>query len=181
MKNLLKRLFKGKQKSYATIEEAINDLLEGEHKETALKFMAYLNENQLTPKMPDRNHGFHYGKIPYNGYYLGWIVVEPNKWMFQIFNFSHLGEFYDDDEEFTAAVFEHIHPCSASCGCCPSGEPCQLSKETMIFGKKFCNVCFQHTRDFVNPDEKTLGYIKKLIEYGKMTVPHKEIYHCNHL
>jgi len=168
------------QKKYNKIEDAIIEHLEGDIKETALKFVAYLYENQLTPKIPDHNPGFHYGKIPYNGYYLGWIVVEPNKWIFEIFNFSHLGEFCDDDEEFIAAVYEHIIPCSASCGC-PCVEPCQLSKETTIFGKKFCNVCFQHTHGFVNPDEKTLGYIKKLIEYSKKAIPHKEIFHCNHL
>lgn len=168
------------QKKYGKIEDAIIEHLDGDTKETALKFAAYLNENLLTPQMPGHTHGFHYGKIPYNGHYLGWIVVEPDKWTFEIFNFSHLGEFRDDDEEFVAAVFEHINPCSASCGC-PCVEPCQLSKETTIFGKKFNNVCFQHTHGFVNPDEKTLGYIKKLIEYGKTATPHKEIYHCNNL
>ena len=162
------------------IEKAIRKYLKGEQMERALEFVAYLNKNQLTPKIPKRYHGFHYGKIPYNGYYLGWIVVEPNKWEFQIFNFSHLGEIHDDDEEFIAAVYEHINPCTHSCGC-PCVEPCQNAKETTIFGKKFCNVCFQHTQGFVNPDEKTLGYIKKLIEYSKKAIPHKEIYHCNHL
>ena len=172
-------------KKYTKIEDAIIEHLDGELKETALKLATYLNESDdlslvLLPWEMDKGKTIAF-KIKHNEHYIGWILIKDNgEWLFDNFNFSHLGEFCDDDEEFTAAVFEHINPCSASCGC-PCIEPCQLSKETTIFGKKFCNVCFQHTHGFVNPDEKNLGYIKKLIEYSKKAIPHKEIYHCNHL
>jgi len=41
-----------------------------------------------------------------------------------------------------------------------------------IFGKKFSNTCFQFPIQFENPNIDTLEYIKKLIEYWKMTAPH---------
>lgn len=39
------------QKKYDKIEDGIIEFLDGELKENALKFAAYLNENQLTPNM----------------------------------------------------------------------------------------------------------------------------------
>ena len=39
------------QKNYNTIEEAINDLLEGENKKNALNLAAYLKENNMSPNM----------------------------------------------------------------------------------------------------------------------------------
>ena len=175
------------QKKITKIEDAIVEYLDGDLKETALKLTAYLNESDglslvLLPWELDKGKTIAF-KIKHRDHYIGWILVKDNgEWLFDNFNFSHLGEFYDDDKEFTAAVYEHINPCTASCGCCPSGEPCQLSRETTVFGKKFYSVCFQHTKGFINPDEKTLGYIKKLIEYGKkINIPHEGIYHCNNL
>lgn len=173
------------QKKFTKIEDAIVEYLDGDLKETALQLATYLNESAdlslvLLPWELDKGKTIAF-KIRHDEHYIGWILIKDNgEWLFDNFNFSHLGEFCDDDEEFTAAVYEHINPCTHSCGC-PCVEPCQNAKETKIFGKKFCNVCFQHTKGFVNPDEKTLDYIKKLIEYSKKATPHKEIYHCNNL
>ena len=168
------------QKKYSKIEDAIIELLDGELQEKALEFLAYINENQFPLKMPEYTQN--YAKFSFNEYYLGWIgVPEKNKWYVEIFNFSNFVALGDEDKEFIATVHKHINPCSHSCcGSCP--EPCQIAKEGMtVFGKKFCNVCFQHTCGFDNPDEKTIGYIKKLIEYRKNVVPQEYIYHCNHL
>ena len=67
------------QKEYNKIEDAILELLEGDLQENALNFATYLNENQLIPNMSA------WGKIPFNGYNLGWMRIEgKNKWLFQI-------------------------------------------------------------------------------------------------
>jgi hypothetical protein len=58
------------QKNYNKTEDAIIELLDGELQENALKFAAYLNENQLTPNMSAL------GYIPFNGHNLGWMKVE---------------------------------------------------------------------------------------------------------
>jgi len=166
--------------SKITIEDYIIEYLDGELQEKALEFLTYINENQFPLKMPGYTQ--RYAKFSFNEYYLGWIgVPEKNKWYVEIFNFSNFVGLDGEDEEFIATVHKHINPCSHSCcGSCP--EPCQIAKEGMtVFGKKFCNVCFQHTHGFENPDDKTIGYIKKLIEYRKNVVPQEYIYHCNNL
>ncbi|MDR0286186.1 MAG: hypothetical protein LBI03_00520 [Clostridiales bacterium] len=149
-------------------EDYIIEHLDGELKETALKFADYLNENQITLK-PD---GSPDGKIPYKEYYLCEIRIEPNKLEFHFWFGDYSGEF---DEGFTSAVQKHIRFCRA----CHS--PCTGGMDTIIFGKEFENVCSQHTVVFENPDEKELQYIKTLIEYAKKIVPDSVSYHAHNL
>jgi hypothetical protein len=156
------------QQKYTIIEDAIVELLDGELQENALNFVAYLNENQLTPNMSA------WGKIPYNGYNLGWMSVEENAWSFQVFNFLDFGKFNDEDEAFTKAIHDHVKICIAPCH-----DECWRAKDVKIFGKEFKSVCSQHSQDFVNPDSNTIEYIKKLIDYSKKTVPYVQQYHPN--
>ena len=59
------------QKNYATIEEAINGLLEGEQRENALHLAAFLEENGMSPNMAN------WGKVRYNDEYnIGRMGVE---------------------------------------------------------------------------------------------------------
>ncbi len=96
--------------------------------------------------------------------------------MFQIFNFLDFGDFSDEDEEFTKAVHDHVSICNAPCH-----DECWRAKDVKIFGKEFKSVCSQHSRDFVNPDNKAIEHIKKLIEYSKKTTPYVQQYHPTHL
>ena len=156
--------------TYTTIEDAIIENLNGELKETALGFAAYLNENQLAPNMSN------WGKVAFNGYNLGRMGVEgKNEWQFEIFNFLDFGKFDDEDEEFAKSVYDHVNICAAPCH-----DECWRAKDVKIFGKEFKSVCSQHSRAFVNPSGKTIEYIKKLIEYGKKTTPYEQQYHPNH-
>ena len=171
------------QKQYTKIEDAITDLLDGELQKNALKFAAYLNENELSPvllpyKMDGGNTiGI---KIPYDGHYLGWLLVQTNgEWRFQIFNFLDFGKSVhsdEKDEEFKKAVYDHVSICGNPCH-----DECWRAKDAKIFGKEFKSVCSQHSCDFVNPDEKTVSHIKKLIEYSKKTKPYAQQYHPNYL
>ena len=171
------------EKTYAKIEDAIIENLDGELKETALNFAAYLHENELIPiSMPYKmDNGKTFGcKIPHNGHYLGWMLVKENgEWLFQIFNFLDFGESIhsdEGDEEFKKAVYDHVSICNAPCH-----DECWRAKDVKIFGKEFKSVCSQHSRGFENPDEKTIEHIKKLIEYNKKTVPYEQQYHPNNL
>lgn len=171
------------QKKYDKIEDAIIELLDGETQENALKFAAYLNENGLSPiSLPyEMDNGKTIGvKIPHNGHYLGWMLVKENsEWRFQIFNFLDFGKsIHSDerDEEFKKAVHDHVSICGAPCH-----DECWRAKDAKIFGKEFKSVCSQHSQDFLNPDEKTIEHIKKLIEYSKKTTPYVQQYHPNFL
>lgn len=159
------------QKKYDKIEDEIIEFLDGELQENALKFATYLNENQLTPNMSA------WGKFTHNGYNIGHMwIEEKNKWMFEIFDYLHFDEFYDEDEEFTKAVHDHVSICGYPCH-----DECWRAKDVKIFGKEFKSVCSQHSHAFVNPDSKTIEYIKKLIEYSKKTTPYVQQYHPTHL
>jgi len=171
------------QKEYRKIEDAIINLLDGELQENALKFAAYLNENELSPiSLPYKmDNGRTIGvKIPHNGYYLGWMLVRENgEWLFQIFNFLDFGENIHSDEKdeaFKKTVHDHVSICGAPCH-----DECWRAKDVKIFGKEFKSVCSQHSHDFVNPDGKTIEHIKKLIEYSKKTTPYIQQYHPTHL
>ncbi|MCL2051720.1 MAG: hypothetical protein FWG91_08350 [Lachnospiraceae bacterium] len=155
---------------YNRIEDVINEKLDGVLRDAALDFAAYLNNNQLTPNMSAD------GKIRYNGYNLGWMMVDGNdKWLFEIFNYLKFGEFSDDDDDFKNAVYDHVSICEAPCH-----DECWRAKDVKIFGKEFKSVCSQHSRAFVNPDGKTVEHIKKLIEYSKKTEPYEQQYHPTH-
>jgi len=157
------------QKLNPKIEEKIFELYDGELREVALKFFAYLNENQLTTK-PDDTLG---GKIPFNECYLCEIrCEEPNKMEFHFWFGDYSGEF---DEGSASSVQEHLRFCKA----CHS--PCTGGIDTTIFGKEFKNVCSQHTIVFENPNYKELEYIKILIEYSKNIVSDSLSYHAHTL
>ena len=171
------------QKKHIEIEKAIIENLDGKLQENALNFVAFLSENGLSPiiltyKVDDRT--IIGCKVPHNGHYLGWILVKDNgEWSFQIFNFLNFGESIHNDEKdepFKKAVHEHVKICNAPCH-----DECWGAKDVKIFGKAFKSVCSNHSLDFINPDEKTIEHIKKLIEYSKNTKPDEQQYHPNFL
>ena len=171
------------QKQYNRIEDAIVELLEGELQEQALNFVAYLNENELTPiPLPyEMDNGKTIGsKIPYNGHYLGWVLIKENgEWCFQIFNYLDFGESIhseEKDEEFKKIIYDHVKICKSPCH-----DQCWRAKDVKIFGKEFKSVCSQHSHDFVNPDDKMIEHMKRLIDYSKQTTPYKQQYHPNFL
>ncbi|MCL2546016.1 MAG: hypothetical protein FWE06_02320 [Oscillospiraceae bacterium] len=157
------------QKSYATIEDAINDLLEGEHKENALNLAAYLAKNNVSPNMAN------WGKVRYNDEYnIGRMGVEgKNNWCFEVFSSLHYQYGYvDDDTDFVTAVHDRVSICHTPCH-----DECWRAKDVKIFGKEFKSVCSQHSGAFVNPNATEIGYIKKLIEYRKREKPYVQQYH----
>ena len=161
------------KKSYDTIEEAINDLLEGENKENALNLAAYLNENNMPPNMKN------WGKVRYNGEYnIGRMTMDTdnkNRWCFEVFSSLHyyaVDGYVDDDADFVEAVHKRVNICEVPCH-----EQCWRAKDVNIFGKEFKSVCSQHSGEFVNPNATEIGYIKKLIEYRKKEKPYLQQYH----
>jgi len=157
------------QKSYATVQEAINDLLEGENKENALNLAAYLKENDMPPNITN------WGKVRYNNEYnIGRMTVEnKDNWCFEIFSSLHFQYGYeDDDADFVKAVHDRVHICNAPCH-----DQCWRAKDVKVFGKEFKSVCSQHSGEFVNPNATEIGYIKKLIEYRKREKPYPQQWH----
>ncbi|MEN6316597.1 MAG: hypothetical protein ABFD25_20370 [Clostridiaceae bacterium] len=161
-------LDKEQEKISPQIEEEILELLEGDLKETALGFVAYLRTNQMTPR---QWFGPNYWRIPYEKNYLCSIFMNKDKWRVFFFSGDYKGEF---EEGFVKAVQDSVMPC-VSC----TGDDCPKGKEMTVFGKEFTNTCFQFPVQFVNPNGSTLEYIKELLEYWKEVAPHSDSWHAH--
>ena len=147
------------------IEDEIYKILDGELQENALKFAAYLNENQL---IPQRWFSLGFWRVPYEQHYLCGIHIKKDNWRFWFWSGDYSGEF---DEKFLETVLDHVRPCIT----CTTD--CQFGKDTTIFGKEFINTCIQFPIQFENPDDSTLECIKKLLEYWKKAAPNNYSWH----
>jgi hypothetical protein len=155
------------EKTSPQMEEEILELLEGDLKEDALGFAAYLRENQMTPR---QWFGPTYWRIPYENDYLCSIFMNKDKWCVFFFSGDYKGEF---EEGLIKAVQDSVMPCISCVDDCPKG------KDMTVFGKEFTNACFQFPVQFVNPNGSTLEYIKELLEYWKEVAPHSDSWHCH--
>ena len=158
-------LDKKQEKTSPQIEEEILELLEGDLKEAALGFVAYLRANQMTPR---QWFGPTYWRIPYGNNYLCSILMNKNKWRIFFFSGDYKGEF---EEGFIKTVQGSVTPCISCVDDCPKG------KDMTVFGKEFTNACFQFPVQFVNPDGSTLEYVKELLKYWKEVAPHSDSWH----
>ncbi|MHB0875371.1 MAG: hypothetical protein ACYC5O_04925 [Anaerolineae bacterium] len=156
------------EKAGAQLEEEIRELLEGDLRETALGFVAYLRTNQMTPR---QWFGPGYWRIPHGTHYLCSVFMSKDKWRVLFFSGDYEGEF---EEGFTKAVQGSVMPC-VSC----TGDDCPKGMEMTVFGRTFDNTCFQFPVQFVNPNGSTLEYIRELLEYWKGVAPHSGSWHCH--
>ena len=151
------------------LEDKIHKHLDGELKQTALCFVDYLKENQLTPQ-PDIYEA-NAVKIPYDGKNLCKIWFHPGEIHIHFWFGDYSGEF---DEAFKEAVQAGV----GFCNVCHQG--CTGPFDVPIFGKALKNVCSQHTVAFTNPDSQALEHVKTMLEYSKQIVPDSVSVHANH-
>ena len=149
------------------IEDKILELLDGELKERALGFADYLNINRLKPQ---QWFGPNFWRVPYKNKYLCGIVVEKNRWRFWFWKGDYIGI---HEETYLKTIHDHVRSCISCGGDCPKGI------DITVFGKNFKNTCFQFPVQFENPDNGTLGHIKKLMEYWKDVVPPDDAWHAH--
>lgn len=160
-------LDKEQEKNSPQIEEEILELLEGDMRETALKFATYLRANKLTPQ---QWFGPSYWRVPYEKDYLCGIVVNQDRWRVWFFTGDYSGEL---DEGFIKAVQGSVGHCISCIDDCPKG------KAITIFGKDYTDTCCQFPVQFENPHGSTLEYIKELIEYWKGVAPRSDSWHAH--
>jgi len=153
------------------IEEKLSRLLKGRVKKNALKFVKYLNDNQMQPEQWWDSTTW---RIPYGEYYLFAIGADRNLWVLTFFMGDYKGEF---DGEFAKAIHSHVNVCASCHG--DDTKVCPRGKDMTIFGKEFKNACIQFTIRFENPDENEFDSIKKLIGHYKNVVAYSESFHAH--
>ncbi len=154
------------EKAAPTMRDVLSELQDGEIRQTALGFAAYLDERQLTPRIWFNKN---YWRIPYGEHFLCSILVDKVKWRVFFFSGDYGGEF---EEKSAKTVREYVRPCISCIHDCPKGQ------EMTVFGEKFENACFQFPVQFVNPDGGVLECIKGLLEYWKEAAPRSDSWHA---
>jgi len=156
------------------IEDEIRARLDDGLKQSALKFIAYLNANQMTPK---QWFGPGFWHIPWGNNYLFGIhlygynsAANNNGWVFWFFTGDYSGE---ADKE----LINLVQKSAGSCVKC-SGD-CQQGMKMTFFGKDYTNICCQFPVRIENADGETLEKVKKLIEFWKEIAPRSKSFHAH--
>jgi len=147
-------------KNNLQIEEEVLELLDGELREQALLFIAYLRKNQLVPRLW---FGPRFWIVPWENNNLFGIHLKEDAWHFWFFSGDYSGE---ADEEVIKLVQDNVGYCVNCKDECES-----KSMDLTIFGNKYANMCYQFPVRFINPNNETLGKIKKLIAFWKEIAP----------
>ena len=179
------------KKSRPKIEDIIPKYLAGDEKKSALDFIAYLRENKMSPgwagftnawKAVNKGRTICYIKL---GAGSGASNVKDNKWVVAPF-LENLNKYEDKiiGENLQNLLWENVFYCvQKPKDSIPPEElrryalsyPCDIwgcapGKDISICGKELTNICRNGNRQhfwFHDPDEVTLGFIKKLLEFEK--------------
>lgn len=159
-------LYQEQKKTKPKAEEIIHTALEGDRKQNALNFIAFLKSFRMTPQWASAN---------------SWAVSYKNKRVCYIKISDYVaGEgswyirpavSYDDTlmafclhESLEKVMLDSIHFCHA-CGKCAPG------KRATFFGKELDNVCCSPIDfEFHNPDAAAMNCAKKLVVFRRNVI-----------
>jgi len=144
------------------IEDEIPKFLDGEMKQTALDFVAYARANKMQPNWQSTNtYGANYkGK--------GTLRITLSKGSWRVFYCIGRNSLALYEEEIVEANLQDV--VTANINFCHCGASCGPGKDTMFFGKEYSNVCRNIPVIYINPGEKELDCIKKILEMLKNTI-----------
>ena len=158
------------EKNITQIEDIISENLHGEKQEAILRFVEYLNANQMELKQWWEEGMY---RIPFNDSYLCSVGIDKDYWNVRFFTGKYEGNF---DNGFINSIQEHVNICKSCHG--DNTDICPKGKDIAIFGENFANVCFQFNITYSNPTEKEIDIIKKLIENNKSVASESECWHA---
>jgi len=147
------------EKNALCLEEIINDTLNGDALKNALEFAEYLKANEM---IYTGNHC----EVHYKGNCACYIYFDElcklhGPWTVWTEG-DYVGE-HDDvpmDDGMKEIAWANVWRC-LNCG-----NPCSPGKSSIIFGRRFDNVC-NAVMAFRNPGRETLECVKKLVEMRK--------------
>ncbi|MCL2664254.1 MAG: hypothetical protein FWE82_01440 [Defluviitaleaceae bacterium] len=148
-----------------SISKKINGVLSGGSKQNAIAFVKFLDENGYDYDWPSDGSGCGVNKAGKNIAYLMIDDAEnmPGPWTcwFNSCEFDESGAVDDTLKETAwrhASVCGHFESGGKACGC---GDQPGFTRK--IFGKEFKNRCHSPLM-FVDPDQKTLGEMTRLMQ-----------------
>ena len=154
--------------SEQTIENIIIKTLGGDTQKKLLTFVAFLKANDM---YFERGKGYWsnqlYYMIKYKNEYVCFILIngigdERELSPLTIWTDDSGSNWFENfhlNEPEKEIAWNNVDYC-ANCGACGGGT------HKCIFGKEFDNVC-RTTMRFINPDDATLAFIKKIVELRK--------------
>ena len=168
--------FEDKKPNAPKIEdEILSSRFDGELRESALEFIAYLNANQMTPR---RWFGSGFWTIPWENNNLCGIHLygfnpraDNNGWVFWFFSGDYSGSADEELIKFVKDSAGHCVKCSADCK--------TQGVDMTLFGAEHTDMCFQFPVRIGNPDNEALEKIKKLIEFWKEIAPRSNGLHVH--
>ncbi|MCL2593717.1 MAG: hypothetical protein FWD82_10205 [Defluviitaleaceae bacterium] len=155
----------------AKIEDVLPHFLDGAVLESAWSFVTFLRLEKMNPIWAGVHNAWRANNKGKALFYIRlgkeWIRNTENvKWVIILY-LNNMDSYAEKiiSEGWQNIVWDDLHYCRKPN--CPYG--CNLGKINTILGKEFFNLCptFINKVNFVNPGEKELKIIKKLIEFER--------------
>jgi len=167
------------------IEEVINYCLDGGRRQSALDFAAWLRENRMPIKLHSSTTRGH--NASYNGEWICYILMHakdewrdmqgkcpgnPPYWTVSLV-LSHLDKYLDTirDEKLRLPPWDKFNRCKFNAyggngtKSCNPDKPCAGGRDLSVFyGEGFDGLCAGQWPIVKNPDEATVGIVKRLLE-----------------
>jgi len=164
----IESLFKQQKKARPKVEDMICEYFEGEIKQNALDFVAWLRANKLSPRFGATNAWYIYhGNENFCSIRIeskAWptVELEPEKTAFCIC-FAAYTEYHNEllnTEELKEAVIAGLKPCT---DCSPNCERTEELPIATVCGEKIENVCVPYYLVFNDPGAEIIERIKEVI------------------
>lgn len=161
------------QKKYIKIEDAIIQLLDGDMKQNALDFVAYLRENKFTLSRTSSGESW---KIGYKGKGIGRILwMTENNWnVCPYAEYTKEFEDYMKHENMQEIIMNNLFSCHRCHphSCAPQGVNVEdfRGHTKTYFGKEVHTMCKHWDAFFNNPDQRTVDCIKRMLEFNRQAI-----------
>lgn len=162
------------------IEDRIEILLDGEMKNIALAFVAYLREKKMPPKSATKTSW----KVSYKGKTVCSISINDKEWCVwtYVWYTNYITPEYQAEyenfvlnENLQEFIWDGLYACVAyhplkGGGCCHPEKSCAGGQTKVVFGKEFKNMCIARDTFFYDPDDTAIEKIKKIIEFRQKII-----------
>ncbi|MCL2546758.1 MAG: hypothetical protein FWE06_06135 [Oscillospiraceae bacterium] len=139
-------------------EDAVTLHLDGETAQSALDFIEFMKENKMSLKHTSGRHW----KASYKSKGVCYMLIDENGWILRFSQFTRERWFVDYEHCITDAGLKEFILSKINPRNCPDRD-CGISRNKMILGKTFDEVCTCWPLYLKNLDGEDLANIKKFV------------------